>query len=69
MAAPTREPAITQDQGMEGIQLSEAITGDGVAIFRHACWMVLEGISLEAHRLAVRQRADTCMAEDEEPEF
>jgi bifunctional non-homologous end joining protein LigD len=26
------------------IQLSEAITGDGAAIFRHACWMGLEGI-------------------------
>jgi bifunctional non-homologous end joining protein LigD len=28
----------------EGIQLSEAITGDGAAIFRHACRMDLEGI-------------------------
>jgi bifunctional non-homologous end joining protein LigD len=28
----------------EGIQLSEAITGDGATIFRHACWMGLEGI-------------------------
>ena len=28
----------------DGIQLSEAITGDGTAIFRHACWMDLEGI-------------------------
>ena len=27
-----------------GIQLSKAITGDGAAIFRHACWMDLEGI-------------------------
>jgi bifunctional non-homologous end joining protein LigD len=27
-----------------GIQLSEAITGDGAAIFRHACCMELEGI-------------------------
>jgi len=25
-------------------QLSEAITGDGAAIFRHACLMRLEGI-------------------------
>ena len=25
-------------------QLSEAITGDGATIFRHACWMDLEGI-------------------------
>ena len=28
----------------DGIQLSEAITGDGDAIFRHACYMELEGI-------------------------
>ena len=28
----------------EGIQLSEAITGDGARIFRHACNMGLEGI-------------------------
>jgi bifunctional non-homologous end joining protein LigD len=28
----------------DGIQLSDAITGDGAAIFRHACWMDLEGI-------------------------
>ena len=28
----------------QGIQLSEAITGDGAAIFRHACGMGLEGI-------------------------
>ena len=28
----------------ERIQLSEAITGDGAAVFRHACWMDLEGI-------------------------
>jgi len=27
-----------------GIQLSEAITGDEAAMFRHACWMDLEGI-------------------------
>jgi ATP-dependent DNA ligase len=31
----------------DGIQLSEAITGDGAAIFRHACWMDLEGIVSE----------------------
>jgi bifunctional non-homologous end joining protein LigD len=29
----------------EGIQLSEAITGDGATIFRHACWMDLESAS------------------------
>jgi bifunctional non-homologous end joining protein LigD len=34
------------------IQLSEAITGDGATIFRHACWMDLEGIVSKAHRLA-----------------
>jgi bifunctional non-homologous end joining protein LigD len=28
----------------DGIQVSEAITGDGAAIFRHACLMRLEGI-------------------------
>jgi bifunctional non-homologous end joining protein LigD len=28
----------------DGIQLSESITGDGATIFRHACWMDLEGI-------------------------
>ena len=28
----------------DGIQLSEAITGDGGRLFRHACWMDLEGI-------------------------
>jgi hypothetical protein len=28
----------------DGIQISEAITGDGATIFRHACWMDLEGI-------------------------
>jgi bifunctional non-homologous end joining protein LigD len=27
----------------DGIQLSEALTGDGARIFRHACWMDLEG--------------------------
>ena len=28
----------------EDIQLSQAIAGDGAPIFRHACWMDLEGI-------------------------
>jgi bifunctional non-homologous end joining protein LigD len=28
----------------DGIQLSEALTGDGAAIFRHACGLGLEGI-------------------------
>ena len=51
------------------MQLSEAITGDGTAIFRHACWMDLEGIVFKADRLAVSQRSDTGMVEDEEPRF
>ena len=40
------EAAIPQDHKAmrDGIQLSEAITGDGAAIFRHACWMGLKGI-------------------------
>jgi bifunctional non-homologous end joining protein LigD len=28
----------------EGVRLSEALSGDGATIFRHACWMYLEGI-------------------------
>jgi ATP-dependent DNA ligase len=28
----------------DGIQRSEAITGDGAAIFRHACGLGMEGI-------------------------
>jgi bifunctional non-homologous end joining protein LigD len=46
----------------EGIQLSEAITGDGVAIFRHACWFDLEGIVSKRNWLAIRQRPDAGMA-------
>ena len=53
----------------DGIQLSEAITGDGAAIFRHACWMDPERYRLEADRLPICERPDACMAEDEEPEF
>ena len=53
----------------EGIQLSEAITGDGGAIFRHACGLGLEGIV--SKRIASRYVSgqDARMAEDEEPEF
>ena len=47
-----------------GIQISEAITGDGATIFRHACWMDLEGIVSKAHRLPIRERPDAGMAED-----
>jgi hypothetical protein len=53
----------------DGIQLSEAITGDGAAIFRHACGLGLEGIVSKRIGLAVHEWADTCMAQDEEPEF
>jgi bifunctional non-homologous end joining protein LigD len=28
----------------DGIQISEALTGDGAAIFRHVCGLGLEGI-------------------------
>ena len=52
----------------DGIQLSEAITGDGAAVFRH----VLDGPRrhcVEAHRLSIRERPDAGMAEDEEPGF
>jgi len=52
----------------DGIQLSEAITGDGAAVFRH----VLDGPRrhcVEAHRLSIRERPDAGMAEDEESEF
>jgi hypothetical protein len=51
----------------DGIQLSQAITRDGARIFRHACWMDLEGC-FKAHWLAIRQRP-AGMAEDEEPGF
>jgi hypothetical protein len=45
------------------------ITGDGAAIFRHACWMDLEGIVSKPHRLALRQWPDARVAEDQEPEL
>jgi ATP-dependent DNA ligase len=39
----------------DGIQVSEAIAGDGAAIFCHACWMDLEGIvSKRILRAAIR---------------
>ena len=53
----------------DGIQLSEAITGDGAAIFRHACGMDLEGIVSKRIGIAVRERPDAGMAEDEESGF
>ena len=53
----------------DGIQLSDAITGEGAAIFRHACWMELKGICLEAHRLAVCERPDAGLVEDKESRF
>ena len=53
----------------DGIQLSEAITGDGAAIFRHACGLALEGFVSQRHWFPLRERPDACMAEDEEPEY
>jgi ATP-dependent DNA ligase len=40
----TKLPSRSNKALGEGIQLSEAMTGDGATIFRHACWMNLEGI-------------------------
>jgi ATP-dependent DNA ligase len=37
----------------DGVQLRAAITGDGAAIFRHACWMDLE--SIVSKRIGARQ--------------
>jgi hypothetical protein len=53
----------------EGIQFSEAITGDRAAIFRHALRFGPRRHRLEAHGLALRQRPDAGMAEDEESGF
>ena len=41
----------------DGIQLSEAITGDGARIFRHAC-----GMDLEAHRRPLCEWQNPSMA-------
>jgi ATP-dependent DNA ligase len=50
----------------DGIQISEAITGDGATIFRHACWMDLEGII--SKRIGSRREwPNAGMAEDQEP--
>jgi hypothetical protein len=51
----------------DGIQLSEAITGDGAAIFRHACGPRRH--SLEAHRFAIRERQNAGMAETKNANF
>jgi ATP-dependent DNA ligase len=52
----------------DGIQVSEAITGDGGRIFRHACAIDLEGIV--SKRLGSRYVSGrTGMAQDKEPEF
>jgi hypothetical protein len=52
----------------DGIQLSEAITGDGAAIFRHACGLGLEGIV--SKRIGSRYSgSDKSLVEDEEPGF
>jgi hypothetical protein len=51
----------------DGIKLSESIAGGGAAIFRHACWMDLEGIV--SKRIGSRYIERTRMAENEESEF
>jgi hypothetical protein len=52
----------------DGVQLSEAITGDGAAIFRHACGLGLEGIV--SKRIGSRYSgSDKSLVEDEEPGF
>ena len=45
--AAVSEAAIPQDRRRCATASSSAssITGDGAAIFRHACWMALEGIA------------------------
>ena len=63
-----------------GIQRSEAIIGDGATIFRHACWMDLEGIvskrigspyrpaepqSLSGSNTCIALGSDTCIASRE----
>ena len=50
----------------DGIQLGEAITGDGAAIFRHACWMDLEGILSKriGPRYVSGRRAQSISTED-----
>jgi hypothetical protein len=53
----------------DGIQLSEAITGDGAAIFRHACWMDPRRHRLQEHRFPIRLWPDTCMAETKNPDM
>jgi bifunctional non-homologous end joining protein LigD len=51
----------------DGIQVGEAITGDGAAIFRHACWMDLEGIV--SKRIGSRYVSGTGLAEGKNPNF
>jgi ATP-dependent DNA ligase len=49
--------------------LSEAITGDGVAIFRHACGLDLEGIVSKRIGSRYVSGRNAGMVGDEEPEF
>jgi ATP-dependent DNA ligase len=49
----------------DGTQLSEAITGDGGTIFRHACCMDLEGIVSQR----IGSRYVSGRTEIEEPAF
>ena len=51
----------------EGIQLSEALTGDGAAIFRHACGLGLEGIVSKRIGSRYVSGLDARLAENEEP--
>jgi hypothetical protein len=53
----------------DGIQLSEAITGHGTAIFRHACGLGFEGIVSKRIGFTVREWPDKGVVEDQEPGF
>jgi ATP-dependent DNA ligase len=47
-------------EACEGIQPQRRITGDDATIFRHACWMDLEGIvskRIGSHYVSGRTRA------------
>jgi hypothetical protein len=53
---------------LDGIQLSEAITGDGTAIFAIPVGWGSKH-RLEADRVALRQRSNAGLVEVEEPHF
>jgi hypothetical protein len=52
----------------DGIQLSEAVTGEGGRYLSPCLWVGARR-HREAHRLSLREWPDTGMAEDEEPEL